>query len=88
MEKDIKVTDALLSKPLKIIDISGEEIKVKIPPGFNFKDKLKVDSKGMPKFNVGGFTKRGDLYITFNLVVPKKLSKEAKDLLKELDKEI
>lgn len=88
MEKDIKVTDALLSKPLKIIDISGEEVKVKIPPGFNFKDKLKVDGKGMPKFNVGGFTKRGDLYITFNLVVPKKLSKEAKDLLKELDKEI
>ena len=87
--KDVRVTDALLGKKIKITDIGENLFDVMIPPGFNFKDKLRVEERGMPIFSPGmGKTKRGDLYITFNLEVPKKISKEAKRLLEDLDREL
>ncbi len=86
IEKDIKITKALLGKSIDIKGISGETFEAKVPSGFNFKDDLKIKSKGMPKFDSN--SKRGNLYVSFNTKIPKNLSKKAKDLLKKLDKEL
>lgn len=92
MKKEINITDALLEKDIKIKDISGEEFSVKIPKGFNLNDDLLVSGRGMPKnpsLNPFGAGKnRGDLYINFQMTTPKKLSKKAKKILEDLDKEI
>lgn len=89
MNKDVSVTDALLGKEIDFTDISGEKFKVSIPPGFNLKEKLKISGRGMPRFGaVSGHLGRGDLYISFNLGLPDKISSRAKKLLEELDGEL
>ena len=87
MAKEIKFTDALLSKVIEGQDIGGKKFEINIPAGFNLKEKLKISSRGMPYFGslIG---KRGDLYIDFNLKTPEKLSPKAKKLIEELDKEL
>jgi len=84
LEKDIDLTQAFLGYPIKIKDISGEEFSITIPPGHSLSKELKISKRGMPK----GFSQRGDLYIRFNLKVPKKISNKAKELIENLNKEI
>ncbi len=86
MTKEVRVTDALLGRKIKIKDINGENFNVSIPSDFNFKDKLRVPGRGMPIF--GFSSSRGDLYISFTLKTPKKLSEKAKKLLGELEEEL
>ena len=90
MTKNVTVTQALLGKPIIIMGVSGEEFSVTIPTGFNFKDPLDVPKHGMPKFSLiaANELSRGSLYITFHLVLPKKLSKRAEELLEKLDGEL
>lgn len=89
MNTNIKITKALLGKEIEIEGISGEKFNVTVPSGFNFKDELRVEGRGMPKFDPEGkSSKRGDLYISFNTQLPKKLSKKAKKLLEELSNEL
>jgi molecular chaperone DnaJ len=46
---------------------------------------LKVKNKGVPHINDS--SRRGDLLITIRVIVPSKLSKKEKDLLKQLAQE-
>jgi molecular chaperone DnaJ len=85
MKKDIRTTDALLGKKIAAKDIGGEEFHYSVPEDFDVSEPLRVRGRGMPKF---GSSSRGDLYIRFSMKTPKKLSKKAKELLEELDKEI
>ena len=85
MNKDIGVAEALLEKEIPIVDISGEKFPVKIPGGFSLQEKMRVSHRGMPKF---GSSSRGDLYISFNLKLPKRVSSRAKKLLEDLENEI
>lgn len=89
MTKEITIIDAFLGRAVKIKGIDGEEFAVRIPPGFSFKDEIKIIGKGMPKFEAGKRSeKRGDLYVSFDIKVPAKLSKRAKDLLEKLEDEL
>ncbi|MCP6719867.1 MAG: molecular chaperone DnaJ [Patescibacteria group bacterium] len=83
MEREISFTDALLGRKIKIEDINGETFEVSMPQEFNVKDKLRVPGRGMPVF--GLIHNRGDLYISFTLKTPKKLSTKAKKLLEDLE---
>lgn len=89
MKKEIKITDALLGKPIEILDVNKEKFTFTVPPGFNFETPLKVSGHGMPRFGgvfVGG--NKGDLYIRLLFETPKKLSKKAKELIENLENEI
>ena len=89
MSKDISITEAALDKEIEIKDIGGRNFHIQIPAGFSLKDKLRISSRGMPRFGAfGGSSSRGDLYISFNLKTPKHLSAQAKKLLEDLDKEL
>lgn len=86
--KDVNINEALLGRKIALIDISGEKFYFTVPEGFNFKDRLKIEGRGMPRF--GSFTSelsRGDLYLLLNLKLPKNLSPKAKKLLGELEDE-
>lgn len=89
MEREIKITDALLGKKIELKDISGEPLFAVVPYGFDFMEPLRVPGKGMPRFgHYKGPSSRGDLFISFNFKAPGKLSPKARKLLEELDKEL
>jgi len=83
--KDISVAEALLGKDIHMTDVSGEKFLVRIPGGFSLQEKMKVPHRGMPKF---GSSSRGDLYISFDLKLPKHVSGKAKKLLEDLEGEL
>lgn len=85
MVKDVGLAEALLEKEIPITDVGGEKFHVKIPVGFSLQEKMKVPHRGMPKL---GLSSRGDLYVTFNMKLPKHLSSKAKKLLEDLEEEL
>ncbi|MEK7464380.1 MAG: DnaJ C-terminal domain-containing protein [Patescibacteria group bacterium] len=87
--KEISFTDALLGKKIDLRDVNGDKFSVSIPNGFDFKEKLKISDRGMPRFgSIAGKFDRGDLYISFSLKTPEHLSQRARKLLEDLDKEL
>lgn len=85
MKRDVSATEALLGKKLTAKDIGGEEFHYSIPENFDLTEPLRVKGRGMPLF---GSSSRGDLFVHFSVKTPKKLSKKAKELLEELEKEL
>ncbi|MGL4393961.1 MAG: molecular chaperone DnaJ [Brevinema sp.] len=59
--------------------------KIKLPEGIQPGQKLKIEHAGIPNVRSG---RRGHLYFEAYIEVPKKVSGKAKDLLKELAKEM
>ena len=60
-------------------------VTLDIPAGTQPGSVLVVRNKGMPRLDRSG---RGDLHVLVDVVVPTKLSKQAKKLLKELEEEL
>ncbi len=80
----VKLSDALLGKDYSIETLDGL-ITVKIPAGVTFGEILRVKGKGVP---IGSsLSHRGDLLIIINIELPKKLGKDARKLIEELQKE-
>jgi len=77
----ISFTQASLGAKLIVKTMDGD-IELKIPAGTQSGTQFRVKGKGVPHVNQQG--RRGDLFITARVVVPGKLTKKEKDLLKEL----
>jgi len=85
MTRNVGVSEVLLGKDIPITDISGETFSASIPGGFSLQEKMRIPHRGMAKL---GSSSRGDLYVSFNLKLPNKISSRAKKLLEELDGEL
>ena len=83
---NVGIIDAILGCEKEVKTIDGKTLSVKIPSGSNQGHQLLFKGYGMPRSNGGG--KRGDLIGRLNLLMPKKLNEEAKNLLKEAKKKI
>ncbi|MBM3281437.1 MAG: molecular chaperone DnaJ [Candidatus Harrisonbacteria bacterium] len=85
----VSILDILLKKELLIETLDKKTIKVPSPQETALNTELRVPHEGMPKLGQGTFSKkRGDLVITFEIKVPKKISVKAKKLLDDLREEI
>jgi molecular chaperone DnaJ len=82
MDLNIKLTDALLGGEQNIETLDGT-IKLKIPEGVTFGEILRIKGKGVPPDR----GHRGDILVKLHILIPKKLSKEAKKTLEILKKE-
>jgi molecular chaperone DnaJ len=80
-ELPISFTQAALGTKIILKTLDGD-IELKIPAGTQSGTVLKVKGKGVP--NINDPSRRGDLLITTRVVTPAKLSKNEKDLLKQL----
>ncbi len=88
---DVNLTypEAVLGTEIEVPTISGDKVKVKIPPGTQHGELIKVSGYGMPRLKGGG---KGDMYVRANIEVPKigvlekvfKDGKKVEKLLKEL----
>lgn len=81
----IKLSDALLGAEYTIKTLEGTNLKLKIPVGVSFGEKLRVRGKGVPL--EGGRGKRGDLLVKLHINLPKHLSRKVEKLVQDMRKE-
>jgi len=79
-DTQLSMTDASLGKNLEVPTLEGFS-KITVEPGSQPNTIIKLKGKGLPG---RGFRGRGDQYVRLVVNIPKKLSKDQKDLLKEL----
>jgi curved DNA-binding protein len=84
VEKEIKLSDALLGTTIEVATLLDETRKVRVPPGTSPGSKIRLRGMGMPHMDGSG---RGDAYVTIRIVLPKSLSKQQRRLAEELARE-
>ncbi len=77
----VNYTQLALGDKIDIKLLSGKSISLKIPAGTNPGKGFRISGKGLPRISGHG---QGDLYVRVNVEVPKKLTKEQRELLKKL----
>ncbi len=85
-DMDIKLSDALLGATRTLSTLDGD-IAIKIPEGAAFGETLRVRGRGVPTTSRSREGHRGDILVHINIIMPKKLSREAKRAMEELRKE-
>lgn len=80
LELPITITDAILGCKKEIPTLTGNGF-IEIKPGTQNYTKLKLKGKGIRGVNSKS---AGDMYVVVNVIIPTKLTKKQKDLLKEL----
>ena len=79
--KVISMPDAILGAEVEIPCLDGS-YKVKVDAGTQSGTVVRLRGKGLPTVN--GYGGIGDLYVKFAVWVPKRLSKEEKDLVEAM----
>jgi len=80
LELVLSMTQAALGATVPIVTPDGEEL-LEIKPGTQPGTEIRRRGKGVPHLRGGG---RGDMLVRANVVTPKQLSKEQKELLRQL----
>ena len=79
----ITVTEATLGAKIEVPTIDGRSL-LRIPPGTNSGQKLRLREKGVPSVRQGG--RRGDQYVELQVVVPKPVDERVRNLLRDLER--
>lgn len=79
----IPYTTAVLGGKVSIPLLTGGKHELTIPPGTPGGEIMVIKGKGLPQLDGGG---RGDLHVRVNITVPKKVSKEERELLRRLER--
>ena len=82
-ELPITFPQAALGASLSVPTVEGDE-EVEVPAGAQSGQEIRLRGKGVPRLRGTG---RGDLHVIVNVVVPTKLSKRERELLRELGEE-
>jgi curved DNA-binding protein len=85
MDQPVDVFTALLGGEVLVRAID-KEVKLTIPPESDSGKVMRLRGLGMPKLNKPD--KRGDLYVTLQIKVPKNLTAEQQNEFKELQKQL
>jgi DnaJ-class molecular chaperone len=80
LDVPVTVNEALFGAKIKVPTLEGFST-VKIPPGTQGGQKLRLKGKGAPH---DGGRQRGDEYIVVNIAVPKGIDKKSRELLEEV----
>ncbi|MGA7145065.1 MAG: DnaJ C-terminal domain-containing protein [Desulfobacterales bacterium] len=81
INRDIKLTEAILGANISVPTLSGNELKLKIPPGTKHKTKMRLSGHGLPHMHGKG---QGDLYVRIQVNIPGQLNKKQKNLVEQL----
>lgn len=85
MNVQIDALEAILGKTIGVQTIENKPIEVKVPPGTQFGDRLRVPQHGMfiPNMNA-----RGDLFLNIIVQVPRTLTSEHGVLLERIREQL
>src|SRR5262249_5261143 len=81
LDFDLNFAQAALGDEVEVPTVEKEAHELRIPAGTQGGELFVVRGQGVPHLRGGG---RGDMIVRANVVTPKNLSKEQKDLLKQL----
>ncbi|MDY6951632.1 MAG: J domain-containing protein [Thermodesulfobacteriota bacterium] len=81
VDREIKLTEALLGTKVEIPTLEGKTLSLKIPAKTQHNTKMRLKGFGLPKMKSG---QRGDLYARILVKFPKRLSKKQKTLIQDL----
>jgi molecular chaperone DnaJ len=76
----LNVTDAVLGTEVKVPTLT-KSLKVKIPPGTQPDEVLRLRGEGLPRFKEGG---RGDIRLRIQISIPEKLTEKQRKLFEQL----
>ena len=79
-EEEVSYFDAILGTTIKADTVDGK-LEVKIPPGTQPEQKLRLKGKGAPRL---GSDQRGDAYITVKVKIPSNVSGKEKELVEQI----
>lgn len=82
LEIPLTITEAVLGCK-KIIPTIYGNVSLNIPSGINNLDKQRIKGKGIDNESTGN---KGNMYLIFKVITPRKLSREQKKLFEELNK--
>ena len=85
VDQTVDLFTALLGGEVKVATID-KEVQLTVPPESDSGKTFRLKGLGMPK--LGNSNKRGDLYVTLQIQVPKDLTVEQKNMFKELQKAV
>ncbi|UCD87706.1 MAG: DnaJ domain-containing protein [Desulfobacterales bacterium] len=81
IDREVKLTEALLGTQIQVPTIDGKHLNLKIPPGTQHQAKFRMKGYGLPEMKTG---QRGDLYARILVKIPKRLTKKQKNLIQDL----
>jgi len=81
INREIKLSDAILGTRLSVPALDNKELSLKIPPGTKHKTKMRLSNHGFPHMKGRG---KGDFYVLIHVNIPKHLTSEQKILIKKL----
>ncbi len=81
VNRDIRLTEALLGTKITVPTLEGKQLSMKVPPGTNHKSKLRLPGRGLPHMRGG---EKGDMYVIININMPKKLNKKQREIVESL----
>lgn len=81
LEVPLTITEAILGCK-KIVPTIYNNIEVDVSPGTQNGTKVRIKGKGVVIPNT---SRKGDMYIIYNVIIPSKLSSKEKSLVKELE---
>jgi len=81
IDRDIKLSEALLGTSVSVPLLDGNSVNLKIPPGTKSRTKMRIPGRGIPYMKGSG---TGDLFVRILIPLPAKLSKEQRKIVQEL----
>ncbi|MBW2568740.1 MAG: J domain-containing protein [Deltaproteobacteria bacterium] len=81
INKEIKLSEALLGTKISVPTIDGKRLSLKIPAGTRHKTKMRLSGHGLPNM---ANKEKGDLYVIINVNMSKNLTTKQKSLIKKL----
>ncbi len=79
---DLDIYTAILGGEITVADFDDAKLKLKVANGTQSGTKIRLKGKGFPVYKKEG--QFGDLYVTYQVAVPKELSEKEKELFNEL----
>jgi molecular chaperone DnaJ len=80
-KENVPIADAVLGTSIRVPRLDGKEVSVKVPPGTQAGETLRLRGKGLPRFHDKAM---GDMFIELSVVVPKRLSPQERELFERL----
>ena len=80
---DVPYPRLVLGGTVTVKNIEGKSIELTIPKGTQVGETLRIPGQGLPELQ--NADRRGNLYVTTKVIVPRTVSSEEKELLQKLD---